>query len=481
MPDSFPGLFWLGFQVGRPARLEAAEFLGPTIDEAKVDIGEAYDPVALLSLGDADELADEGFADEDEVATPFDLAIGTHPAYRMVGVIPGILHPGRISPGRGAIAAGRRVLIESLMGSDVVEVLAEVLEPGLLLGRACGRRAGGLGLERAVHALVAAVLLRLARLDPLELDAELDPMNREPGQTPGTGRAGKGDAIVAADGPRQAQLAKRPLYQGPHPFGRRWHDPALDEEAAVGIGEGQRIATLAIPGPKPALEVDAPAIIGLADRQKRPGQRYRPALPAARLAQPLPPQQVSHRRRRRPDDRRRAPLQHGPQFLRAPARPLQPKRDNRLGDPAGHRLSRPMRCTRQRLQTGRALRLIAPPQLIARIPADAKLFAQLRHSQIALQTPNDEAHLLVHRTGFLPRHRQGPSLPNRKTCQVSSRSKLSDMYPVRTRRHPLTPALSPLRGARGIKEGGEGDRRKGRGKFPYDASAIVQSGGSSLR
>ena len=68
MPDSFPGLFWLCFQAGRPARLEAAELLGPAIDETKVDIGEVYDPVALLGLGDADELADEGFADEDEVA-----------------------------------------------------------------------------------------------------------------------------------------------------------------------------------------------------------------------------------------------------------------------------------------------------------------------------------------------------------------------------------------------------------------------------
>ena len=138
MPDSFPGLFWLCFQAGRPARLEAAELLGPTVDEAKVDIGEAYDPVALIGLGDADELTDEGFADEDEVATPFDLAIGTHPAHGMVGVIPGILHPGRIGPGRRAIAAGRWVLIESLMGPDIVEVLAEVLEPGLLLDRACG-------------------------------------------------------------------------------------------------------------------------------------------------------------------------------------------------------------------------------------------------------------------------------------------------------------------------------------------------------
>ena len=121
MPDSLPGLFWLCFQAGRPARLEAAELLGSTVDEAKVDIGEAHDPVARLGLGDADELTDEGFADEDEVATPFDLAIGTHPAHGMVGVIPGILHPGRIGPGRRAIAAGRWVLIESLMGPDIVK------------------------------------------------------------------------------------------------------------------------------------------------------------------------------------------------------------------------------------------------------------------------------------------------------------------------------------------------------------------------
>src|SRR5450755_999 len=346
MPDSFPGLFWLCFQAGRPARLEAAELLGLTVDEAKVDIGEAHDPVALLGLGDAGELADEGFTDEDEVATPFDLAIGSHPAHRVVGVVPGILHFGRIGPGRGAIAAGRRVLVESLMGSDVVEVLAEVLEPGLLLGRARGGWAGGLGLERAVHALVTAVLLRLAQLDSLELNPELDPMNREPGQAPGTGRAGKGVAIVASDGSRQAQLAKGPIYQGPHPFSRRRHDPAFDEETAVGIGEGQRIATLTGAGPKPAFEVYAPTIIGLADRQKGARPRYRPALPAARLAQLLPPQQVPHRRRRRPDDRRRAPLQHGPQLLRTPARPLQSKPDDRLGNLLRHRLSRSVRRTR---------------------------------------------------------------------------------------------------------------------------------------
>src|SRR4029077_12147047 len=107
MPDSFPGLFWLCFQAGRPARLEAAEFLGPWIYEPKCDIGEAPDPVALLGLGDADELADEGFADEDEVATPFDLAIGTHPAHRMIGTKPGIPHFSRISPARGGIAARR--------------------------------------------------------------------------------------------------------------------------------------------------------------------------------------------------------------------------------------------------------------------------------------------------------------------------------------------------------------------------------------
>ena len=57
------------------------------------------------------------------------------------------------------------------MGAVVVEVLTEPVEAGLLLACARRRRPGGLGLQGPMHALVASVLLGLARLDPLQRDA----------------------------------------------------------------------------------------------------------------------------------------------------------------------------------------------------------------------------------------------------------------------------------------------------------------------
>src|SRR3546814_1468106 len=79
----------------------------------------------------------------------------------------------------------------------VIELLAEEVEPALLVGRGCFRRIAGFALERAVHALVAAVLLRLARIDPLQLNPHLRPARREPRQPAGASR-GKRRTIVAA-------------------------------------------------------------------------------------------------------------------------------------------------------------------------------------------------------------------------------------------------------------------------------------------
>jgi hypothetical protein len=54
-----------------------------------------------------------------------------------------------------------------------VELVHEGIELCLLLQRA--RRAGGLFLQGQVHALVAAVLLRMAGLDALDGDAQPQP------------------------------------------------------------------------------------------------------------------------------------------------------------------------------------------------------------------------------------------------------------------------------------------------------------------
>src|SRR3546814_20586813 len=83
------------------------------------------------------------------------------------------------------------------------DVCSSDVEPALLVGRGCFRRIAGFALERAVHALVAAVLLRLARIDPPHLNPHLRPARREPRQPAGASR-GKRRTLVAAPRPRPA-------------------------------------------------------------------------------------------------------------------------------------------------------------------------------------------------------------------------------------------------------------------------------------
>lgn len=72
--------------------------MSATVDEAERVIGEADDPVAGLGLGNADRLADQGLADEDESAAPLDLAVGADPPDRVLGIIGGLFDPGGIAP-----------------------------------------------------------------------------------------------------------------------------------------------------------------------------------------------------------------------------------------------------------------------------------------------------------------------------------------------------------------------------------------------
>jgi hypothetical protein len=61
------------------------------------------------------------------------------------------------------------------VGSLLVKDRDELIEATLLLQGVLGSRLGGFLLEREVHALVAAVLLRMAGLYALEVDVEAQP------------------------------------------------------------------------------------------------------------------------------------------------------------------------------------------------------------------------------------------------------------------------------------------------------------------
>src|SRR6185369_3314881 len=66
-------------------------------------------------------------------------------------------------------------------------------------------------LERQVHPLVAAILLRMAGANPLDLNAEAEPPDGELAQAVERMAAAERNPIVGADRPRQAEFLKRAL------------------------------------------------------------------------------------------------------------------------------------------------------------------------------------------------------------------------------------------------------------------------------
>jgi hypothetical protein len=65
-----------------------------------------------------------------------------------------------------------------------------------------------------MHALVAAVLLRLTWLDALDLDAEPQPPDGEFGEVEESIWAGEGNPVVGADGIWQSAFGEQALKYG---------------------------------------------------------------------------------------------------------------------------------------------------------------------------------------------------------------------------------------------------------------------------
>src|SRR5467141_2028714 len=98
-----------------------------------------------------------------------------------------------------------------------------------------------------MHALMTAVLLRMARLDALNANAQPEPPDRELAQVEERVGGSEGHAIIAADVGRQAALLKKPLKHGKRVVFYGARKNVTGEEIPAGmIGDGQRVAVLMI-------------------------------------------------------------------------------------------------------------------------------------------------------------------------------------------------------------------------------------------
>src|SRR3954466_8929737 len=171
------------FAEPRTGRSEPGE-AATAIDEPHVAVVEAHDMVAGLEFGDAQELASQYFADEETVTFPHDLARGTHAADLVIGVVPRVLNAIRHGSLRWHVEFVRGSLAQRFVRALLVVVPAEGVEAGLLFGRVRRGWARRLCLERAMHALMSAILLRRGRMDEVGLAAELDPPRRQARKPP---------------------------------------------------------------------------------------------------------------------------------------------------------------------------------------------------------------------------------------------------------------------------------------------------------
>ena len=131
-----------------------------------------------------------------------------------------------------------------------------------------------------MQTLMAAVLLRLCRRDALgpqpALIARTENRDRPPAPVEANG--GPLSERSATGRPCSRKAASR--------IGQTWsigarHRLAAQKVAAVRIRQGQGLAPRPVAGPEPALEIDAPHVVGRSARGKRRrARRHAPAQPA---------------------------------------------------------------------------------------------------------------------------------------------------------------------------------------------------------
>ncbi len=106
---------------------------GLSIDAAQFHVHEADEPIAALGFGEPDQFAPHRFAHKDPFPLPLDLPRRFHAPHLVGRVVPRILEPRGIGPGRRHIVARGWRLPERFMRPLRVEFPPHAIKPPLLL------------------------------------------------------------------------------------------------------------------------------------------------------------------------------------------------------------------------------------------------------------------------------------------------------------------------------------------------------------
>src|ERR1700751_1647629 len=320
---------------------------------------------------------------------------------------------------------GRTLHGKRLVWPFGVEFPDKVVETGLLLQAVHSGRSGCLFLQREMHALVAAVLLRVARPDALDGDAEAEPPHREFGEIEEAVRTGERHAIVGPDRLGQAALLEELLEGGDgEVFAGRFKGFAEQQKARGVVSDSQRKAVAAIAELELALEIGAPELVWRgAGRERRAGRPV--PRPPRDFDQAVPVEHGVDRALGRNAD---VAVQSADQTLadltRTPMGFLALRHDDQVLDLLRQLVgvaNRPARTVGQGLET---VFLVALEDLVAGLARNAKRATDLAH-RFAVQQLSDKPQALVHYRTLLPRH---PRLPHKgERCYPCARYDLSPM------------------------------------------------------
>src|SRR5438876_9588426 len=144
----------------------------PLVDPPQQHVAEVNRPDPVVDLLEANRMLLERIGQEQQ---PLLQADGAGVGHALDEEVAGILdrwQRAAVRAGGGTVQRGRWAIVQRLVRPLFVVEPAKGVEGPLLGGEARVRRAARLPLERLVHALMRAVLLRVRRANSLVLNAE---------------------------------------------------------------------------------------------------------------------------------------------------------------------------------------------------------------------------------------------------------------------------------------------------------------------